>query len=82
MRCKVAKPAPTQPSPALTPCADSIFRNDKEDKSGNIHREKQALRAIVEISKNLPITQIEIEVIAGLLDDWESILVDIPEAAE
>ena len=74
--------APTEHSPALMPCADSIFRNVKEDKSGNIRREKQPLRAIVEISKNLPITQIEIEVIAGLLDDWESILVDIPEAAE
>ncbi len=82
MQRKVAKPAPTKPAPALTPCADSIFRNDKEDKSGNIRRDRRPLRAIVEISKNLPITQIEIEVIAGLLDDWESILVDIPEAAE
>ena len=31
------------------------------------------MRANVLISKGLPITQIEIEVIAALLDDWEMV---------
>jgi hypothetical protein len=32
------------------------------------------LRAIVRLPPNLPIQQIEVEVIAGLLDDWESLI--------
>jgi hypothetical protein len=43
---------------------------------------KTPLRAVVRISNNLPVTQVEIEVIASLLDDWESLFLIATEAAE
>jgi len=48
----------------------------------DLRRSKLRLRAQVHIPKNLPVTQIEIEVIAALLDDWETVVPDIAEAAE
>lgn len=39
----------------------------------------QRLRARVLISKDLPVTQIEIEVIAALLDDWENMVSSAPQ---
>jgi hypothetical protein len=43
---------------------------------------KPLMRAVVRISNNLPVTQVEIEVIASLLDDCESLFPMIGEAAE
>ncbi len=40
--------------------------NDNEPRNGPI-------RAIVLIPKDLPVTQVEIEVFAALLDDWSGI---------
>jgi hypothetical protein len=39
------------------------------------------MRAVVRIPANLPVTQIEIEVVASLLDDWESLFPIAGEAA-
>jgi hypothetical protein len=43
---------------------------------------KTPMRAVVRIPANLPVTQVEIEVIASLLDDWESLFPIATEAAE
>ena len=43
---------------------------------------KPLMRAEVRISNNLPVTQVEIEVVAFLLDDWESLFPIAKEAAE
>jgi hypothetical protein len=43
---------------------------------------KTPLRAVVRIPANLPVTQVEIEVIASLLDDWESLFSIVGEATE
>jgi hypothetical protein len=40
------------------------------------------LRAVVRIPANLPVTQVEIEVIASLLDDWEALFSIVVEATE
>ena len=48
----------------------------------DLRRAKLRLRAQVHIPKDLPITQIEIEVIAALLDDWETVVPGMAEAAE
>jgi hypothetical protein len=48
----------------------------------DLRRSKLRLRAQVRIPKDLPITQIEVEVIAGLLDDWETVVPAIAEAKE
>ena len=59
------------------------MRNGPQKHSGdNLRRSKLRLRACVHIPKDLPITQIEIEVIAALLDDWETVIPAIAEAAE
>jgi hypothetical protein len=43
---------------------------------------KTLLRTVVRIPANLPVMQVEIEVIASLLDDWESLFPIATEAAE
>jgi hypothetical protein len=43
---------------------------------------RKPMRAVVRILANLPVTQVEIEVIASLLDDWESLFPIAPEATE
>lgn len=48
----------------------------------DLRRSKRRLGAYVRIPKDLPIAQIEIEVIAALLDDWNMGLPNIAEAAE
>jgi hypothetical protein len=42
-------------------------------------RRNPAIRAEVLIPANLPVTQIEIEIMAALLDDWEDIEFDLPK---
>jgi hypothetical protein len=43
---------------------------------------KTPMRAVVRIQANLPVTQVEIDVIASLIDDWESLFPIATEAAE
>jgi hypothetical protein len=40
------------------------------------------LRDVIGIPANLPVAQVEIEVVASLLDDWESLFPIAPEAAD
>jgi hypothetical protein len=49
---------------------------------GNVQAPKEPMRAQVLIPKDLPPTQIEIEVIAFLLGDWESLFPIVAEAVE
>jgi hypothetical protein len=43
-------------------------------------RQPPRRRALVRIPRDLPVTQIEIEVVAALLDDWESLVPGMAEA--
>lgn len=76
---EVAAPS-EQPNPVREiGCADPApkLRTRKAGTSA-----KPPLRAVVRIPANLPVTQVEIEVVASLLDDWESLFPIAPEAAE
>jgi hypothetical protein len=49
---------------------------------GNVQAPKDPMRVHVLIPKDLPPTQIEIEVMAFLLDDWESLFPVVAEVVE
>jgi len=63
-------------------CSDThIPRIDiSKPANSNARRDTGKLTAEILIPKDLPITQIEIEVVAALLDDWDSLLADGEES--
>ncbi len=79
----MARPPRSKPDAgAVTSCTDSPFAVRKRDKDENARPNDQAPRVIMDFPKNFPITQIEIEVIAALLDDCESLFSDQAETQE
>lgn len=67
------RPGPRAAAGALTPCADSFFTAVQRNKDENGRANRSPPRVIMDFPKNMPITQIEIEVVAALLDDCESL---------
>jgi hypothetical protein len=76
---KVAAPSEHPNSIREIGCADPTPK-PRVKKPGASH--KTPLRAVVRVPNNLPVTQVEIEVIASLLDDWESLFPIATEVAE
>jgi hypothetical protein len=68
--------------PAAQPSLPGMGNWPGKTNGDELRRRKHRLRACVHIPKDLPVSQNEIEVIAALLDDWEMVVADVPEAAE
>jgi hypothetical protein len=68
-----------KPNPANPACPGNFQQlrqaQDSKPNTGTI-APRQTLRAQILIPKDSPITQVEIEVFAALLDDWDSLLTD------
>lgn len=79
----MARPPRSKPDAgAVTSCSDSSFAGRRRDKDENARPGHAPPRVVMDFPKNFPVTQIEIEVIAALLDDWESLFADQAEAQE